>query len=212
MTALVIIGTGGHGREALDIVEAINARSPTFEFLGFIDDRRDNESLVTARGARILGPLETLRGIDARYVIGIGSGDIRRRLDRELTEWGREPAVLVHPAATIGGAVTLGAGSIVAAGARITTNVMFGRHAHLNVNASVSHDCRVGDYATISPGATVCGNVTLGEGTMVGAGSTIIQNRIVGAWVTIGAGAGVVRDLADGVTATGVPARPIRRD
>ena len=87
MTALVIIGTGGHGREALDIVEAINARSPTFEFLGFIDDRRDNESLVTARGARILGPLETLRGIDARYVIGIGSGDIRRRLDRR----GRRP-------------------------------------------------------------------------------------------------------------------------
>ena len=102
MTALVIIGTGGHGREALDIVEAINARSPTFEFLGFIDDRRDNESLVTARGARILGPLDTLRGIDTRYVIGIGSGDIRCRLDRELTDWGYDAEVLVHPAATIG--------------------------------------------------------------------------------------------------------------
>ena len=208
MTALVIIGSGGHGREALDIIEAINARSPTFEFLGFIDDRRDNESLVTARGARILGPLDTLRGIAAHYVIGIGSGDIRRRLDRELTEWGYEAAVLVHPAATIGAAVTLGAGSVVAAGARITTNVMFGRHAHLNVNASVSHDCRIGDYVTVSPGVTVCGNVTIGEGTLMGAGSTVIQNRTIGTWVTVGAGAAVVSDLADRVTAVGVPARP----
>ena len=49
MTPLVIVGTGGHGRETLDIVEAINARSATFEFLGFIDERDDNEPLVSAR-------------------------------------------------------------------------------------------------------------------------------------------------------------------
>lgn len=52
MTPLVIVGTGGHGREALDIVEAINARSSTFEFLGFIDDRCDNEALVAASTLR----------------------------------------------------------------------------------------------------------------------------------------------------------------
>jgi acetyltransferase-like isoleucine patch superfamily enzyme len=76
------------------------------------------------------------------------------------------------------------------------------------VNASVSHDCRIGDYVTVSPGVTVCGNVTIGEGTMMGAASTVIQNRTIGAWVTVGAGAAVVSDLADGVTAVGVPARP----
>ena len=210
MTPLVIIGTGGHGRETLDIVEAINAQSATFEFLGFIDEHRDNESLVAARGTHIVGPLESLRDHDrtTRYVIGIGAGKLRRRIDRQLTDWGFEAAVLVHPDATIGAVVTLGAGTVVAAGARITTNVTLGRHAHVNVNASVSHDCRIADYVTISPGVTVSGIVSIGEGTLMGAGSTVIQSLSIGAWVTVGAGAVVVTESADGVTAVGVPARP----
>lgn len=207
MTPLVIVGAGGHGRETHDIVDAINALSPTFEFLGFVDDRTDNESLVAARGAHIIGPLDALRDVDACYVLGIGSGDMRRRIDRQLTDWGRVPAVLVHPAATVGAVVSLGPGVVVAAGARVTTNVSLGRHAHVNVNASVSHDCRLSDYVTVSPGVTISGNVTIGEGAMLGAGSTVIQGRTIGAWATVGAGAVVVRDVADCVTAVGVPAR-----
>jgi sugar O-acyltransferase (sialic acid O-acetyltransferase NeuD family) len=210
VTPLVIIGTGGHGRETHDIIEAINAQSATFEFAGFIDERRDNESLVVARGAHIIGPLESLREREKhiRYVIGIGNGEIRRRIDQQLTEWGFEAAVLVHPDATVGAVVEFGAGVVVAAGARITTNVTLGRHAHVNVNASVSHDCRIADYVTISPGVTVSGTVTLGEGTLVGAGATVIQGLSIGAWATVGAGAVVITDLADAVTAVGVPARP----
>jgi sugar O-acyltransferase (sialic acid O-acetyltransferase NeuD family) len=221
VTPLVIIGTGGHARETHDIVDAINARAATFDFLGFVDgptddeppsDRtwHDNEPLVSARGARILGALATLRDLDARYVIGIGDAAVRRRIDRQLTEWGREAAVLVHPDATIGAVVSLAPGVVVAAGSRITTNVVLGRHAQVNVNSSISHDCRLGDYVTVSPGVTVSGTVTIGEGTMMGAGSTVIQNLSIGAWATVGAGAVVVRDVADRVTAVGVPARPRR--
>jgi sugar O-acyltransferase (sialic acid O-acetyltransferase NeuD family) len=210
VTPLVIIGTGGHGRETLDIVNAINARSATFDFVGFIDDRTHNEALVAARGARIIGPLSALRDLDARYVIGIGSAEVRHRIDRQLTEWRREAAVLVHPDATVGSCVSLGPGVVIAAGARLTTNIRLGRHAHVNVNASVSHDCRLADYVTISPGVTVSGNVTIGEGTLMGAGSTVIQNRVIGPWATVGAGAVVVRDLPGHVTAIGVPARPRR--
>ena len=96
MTPLVIVGTGGHGRETLDIVEAINAQSSTFEFVGFIDERLDNEPLVAARGARVVGSLATLREHDrnTRYVIGIGNGEIRRKIDQQLTEWGLEAATL----------------------------------------------------------------------------------------------------------------------
>jgi sugar O-acyltransferase (sialic acid O-acetyltransferase NeuD family) len=211
MTPLVIIGTGGHGRETHDIVEAINARQKTFDFLGFIDERADNEPLVTARSARIIGTLESLRGLDAHYVIGIGAGDVRRRVDQQLLGWGRDAAaVLVHPDATIGAEVTLAPGVVVAAGARLTTNVVLGRHSQVNVNASISHDCRLGDYVTVSPGVTISGTVTIGDGTLMGAGSTVIQNLTIGAWATIAAGAVVVRDVGDGVTAIGVPARARR--
>ena len=197
MTPLVIIGTGGHGREAMDIVEAINARQPTFDVLGFVDDRDDNDSLVQARGSRIIGRIEDLRTVGAAYVIGIGSGEVRKRIDEQLTQWGLEPATLVHPAATIGSMVVLGASS----------DITLGRHAHVNVRASISHDCRLSDYVTVSPGVTVSGAVVVGEGALLGAACAVLQGRTIGSWSTVGAGAVVVDDVAPGVTAVGVPAR-----
>ncbi len=38
LTPLVIVGAGGHGRETLDVVEAINEQNHVWHFLGFIDD------------------------------------------------------------------------------------------------------------------------------------------------------------------------------
>ena len=38
LTPLVIVGAGGHGRETLDIVEAINEQTHVWHFLGFVDD------------------------------------------------------------------------------------------------------------------------------------------------------------------------------
>jgi sugar O-acyltransferase (sialic acid O-acetyltransferase NeuD family) len=207
-TPLVIVGTGGHGREAHDIVEAMNAERPVWDFLGFLDDAVANHDLVRARGAEVLGPVALLADLPAHYVIGIGSGAVRRAVDRQATEWGREAAVLVHPTVSQGRCVDLAPGVVLAAGARVTTNVVLGRHAQVNVNATVSHDCVVGDYVTVSPGTTVCGTVALGEGVLLGAGSTVIQGLSIGPWATVGAGAVVVRSLPGGVTAVGVPARP----
>jgi hypothetical protein len=32
-----------------------------------------------------------------------------------------------------------------------------GRHAVLNTNCSVDHDCQIGDFASVSPGAALAG-------------------------------------------------------
>jgi len=51
--------------------------------------------------------------------------------------------------------------------------------------------------------------VTIGNGTWIGIGSSVIQGITIGSGVTIGAGAAVVDDIADGLVAVGVPARPM---
>ena len=205
----MIVGAGGHGREVLDVVEAMNQRESAFEVLGFLDDTSDGGDVLARRGVGVVGTVADLASTRADYLVAIGSPEVRRRVDSIATQWGLRAAIVVHPSATIGSDIVLGPGAVVTAGVRLTTNVRLGRHVHLNVNATVSHDCRIDDYVTLNPGARACGNVTLREGVTLGAGATVIPGRTVGAWTVVGAGAVVVHDLPARVTAVGVPARPL---
>jgi sugar O-acyltransferase (sialic acid O-acetyltransferase NeuD family) len=214
VSRVAIVGAGGHGREVLDVVEAINEMTPTHEVIGFVADHADRE-LLARRGAAHLGTVDDLVAgrIDAvdgdvALVLAVGEPPTRRDLERRLEPLGRPwVAALVHPLASIGSDVELGVGTVVAAGARITTNVRVGRHVQVNVNAVISHDCRVGDHATLSPGALVNGTVTIGEDVLLGTGAVVIPGHTVGDGAVVGAGAVVVTDVPAGVTATGVPAR-----
>jgi sugar O-acyltransferase (sialic acid O-acetyltransferase NeuD family) len=205
---LVIVGAGGHGRETLDVVEAINAVEPRWEVLGFAADDADAD-LLARRGVPLLGPPSVLADLDAAYVIGVGDGAARRRLDDRLTGWGRHPAVLVHPLASTGSDVRLGPGVVLAAGARVTTNVTLGRHTQLNVAAVVSHDAVVGDHVTLSPGVLVNGNARIDDGAFLGTAAVVLPGRVVGAGAIVGAGAVVIDDVAPAATVVGVPARAV---
>jgi sugar O-acyltransferase (sialic acid O-acetyltransferase NeuD family) len=144
------------------------------------------------------------------FVIGIGAGDVRRSIDAKLTEAGLTPAVLVHPMATVGADNRIGEGCILAAGARVTTNITLGRHTHIHVNATVGHDSTLGDFVSVFPGATVSGSATLGDGVTIGTGANVLPGRTVGAGASVGAGAVVTTDVEPGTTVAGVPAKPTR--
>jgi sugar O-acyltransferase (sialic acid O-acetyltransferase NeuD family) len=207
---VVVVGAGGFGREVLDVIEASNVDEPCFCFLGFIDDIEPNQELLDRRRARWLGTVEEMDSIDSVYVLGIGNPQVRRVVDARL--WGRaKPCpVLWHPKSSCGSDVDLGHGSVVTAGARLTTNIRAGRHVHVHVNATIGHDCVIGDHVTISPGATVSGNVVLEDEVMLGTGANVIQGVRIGRGAIIGAGAVVVSDVPDGATVTGVPGRLIK--
>ncbi|MGY1752150.1 acetyltransferase [Blastococcus sp. SYSU D01042] len=216
-TPLVIIGAGGFGREVHDVVEAINdsvtaADRTEYAFLGFLDDGEPEPDLLRQRGAPHLGPTEALVGMrsDVQYVIGIGNGGTRRRIDAWASGRGRSAATLIHPRAVVGKrAVSFGAGTVVCANAVVTTNVRVGRHVHLNLGVTVGHDAQLGDYVTLNPNSSISGEVLLEDEVTMGTGASVIQGRRIGARATIGAGAAVVRDIDPDVVAVGVPARPL---
>src|SRR4051812_40747163 len=95
MRPLVIIGAGGHAREIVDIVEAVNALRPTFDLLGLLVDGLVAEDRLARRALRILGPTSALSEQDADYIIGIGDPTARRRFDEVASAAGKLAATLV---------------------------------------------------------------------------------------------------------------------
>ncbi len=211
---LVIIGAGGFGREVLDVVEAINsghaaAGTQPYEVLGFLDDGQPDLATLAPYGVAHLGPAAALDRMDpdVGYIIGIGSPQVRRKLDEQFGRQ-RECPVLVHPTVTYGRAVTFGPGTVVCAGVRLTNNIAVGRHVHLNLNTTVGHDAHLGSYVTVSPLVAISGYVELEDEVMIGTGVTLNPGVRIGAGAVIGSGAAALRDVQPGVTAVGVPAKP----
>jgi sugar O-acyltransferase (sialic acid O-acetyltransferase NeuD family) len=208
---LVVVGAGGHGRETLDVAERAG-----FEVIGVVSADQPEDTLLARRGSRWLGGIDALITLGGRggadfgsvsYVLGIGDPAIRQRLDGELASASIPAATLVHPWANLGADVYLDDGVILAAGSHVTTNVVLGRHTHLNIGAIVSHDCRIGNWVSLSPGVAVNGNVTIGDGVFLGTGSVVTPGCTIGEGAVIGAGAVVTGDVPAGVTAVGTPAR-----
>jgi sugar O-acyltransferase (sialic acid O-acetyltransferase NeuD family) len=207
LTPLVIIGAGGFGREVLNLVKDINAAAPTFDFLGFLDDGDVPVNLLRRLEAPLLGRSSILADLAASYVIAIGKAEPRRRIDALASSWDRTAAILRHPSATIGDDVQVGEGVVIAAGVRLTTHIVLGRHAHLNLNCTVGHDVIVEDYATLFAGVHLGGGCAIEEGATLGTGCVILPNVRVGCGAVVGAGAVVVRDVAPDTTVVGAVAR-----
>lgn len=210
-TPLVIIGAGGFGREVLDLVTDINASAPTFDFLGFLDDGEVQVQLLQRVGARLLGHSSLLADLAASFVIAIGTGEPRRRIDALARSWDRAAVTLIHPSATIGSDVQIGEGVVIAAGVRLTTHIVVGRHTVLNLNCTVGHDVILEDYVTMYAGVHLGGGCLVEEGATLSTGCVLLPNVRVGRGAVVGAGAVVVRDVAPDITVVGPVARPTLR-
>lgn len=212
LTRVVVVGASGFGREALDVLEAMIAAAAAIDILGVLDDGPSHANLtrLAERDTAYLGTLEQwLAEGDrtARYVLGIGSPTVRRRIVTRLDTEGLRPLTAVHPSATFGARTELQEGVVVCAGAAISGNVRLGRHVHVNPHATIGHDAVLHDYVSINPAATISGEVEIGEETLVGAAATVLQNLTVGERTVVGAGAVVTRDVPSDVVVTGIPGR-----
>lgn len=209
MKPIVIYGAGGVGRGAQQFVADINCRQPTWDLIGFVDDRKEIHG-NTIREAAVLGGFEWLaeRKKQTHVVVAIGDPKVRRQIVADLSDISTiSLASLIHPDAWVAEAVAVRLGSIIYPGCIIDVGAEIGRSVILNMNAVVGHDAKIKDFATVAPGANIGGNVQLGTGCDIGMGAAIIQETVVGDSAVIGAGAAVIEDIPEGVTAVGVPTR-----
>lgn len=198
MNDIYIYGASGHGKVVLDIALHLN-----LAIAGFVDR---NPLLSTFEGYKVIRSVPS----KANYIIAIGDNYIRQKI-AETNSNDLLPA-LIHKYSIIGLNVTLGQGTMVAAGAIINPSVRIKSNCIINTASVIEHDCILEDFVHISPHATLSGNVFVGEGTHIGAGAVVIPGIRIGKWCTIGAGTVLIKDVPDFATVVGNPGRVIRID
>lgn len=205
---VVILGAGGHAREVLDLLEAVDADGRSLEVLGYLVDPEYLAAGAEVNGLPVLGGLDWLaaHAAEVRVACGIGYPHVRHRMVRRAEAHGARFLSLVHPRSSLTRWVELGTGVIVAAGCVVTNRVRLGDHVHLNVGSTISHDCVCEPFSGTAPGVHVAGGVVLGEGAYLGIGASVLPGVRVGRWSIAGAGAAVTRDIPANHVAVGVPA------
>ena len=198
---LVIVGAGGHGKVVAD-----NALRNGYTDIYFADDYRTEDCM----GFPVLGGMSELAAFDdgrTDFIIGIGSNAVRESIAQQhRVNW----VSLIHPSAQIASHVSIGAGTVVMAGAVINACANVGKHCIINSGAIVEHDNHSADYVHISPRAALGGTVTIGPRTHVGIGAVVKNNIDICKDCIIGAGAVVVNNTTIAGTYIGVPAKKIR--
>ena len=147
----------------------------------------------------------------AAVIIAIASPAPRRRIDVQVRALGLSATQLIHPWASVGASVVMDEGVIIGAGSRLSTSIVVGRHAHINVNCSIGHDTVLEPFVTVFPGVHVSGKCVVEEGAILGTGCVLLPGVRVGRDAEVGAGAVVVRDIAAGTIVVTPAGRPTLR-
>lgn len=197
---LIIVGAGGHARVVLS---ALDTRSVQ----GLLDPAFAPGSSID--GAIVLGGEEAL--LDRSGPMHVAVGNNQRRSDVVERLGHKVWRTIVSTVATTPFGLLIGEGTFVGHRAVIQPGAQIGRHVIINTGAIVEHDCVVEDFVHIGPGAVLCGGVSVGQAALIGASAVIAPGVTIGKGATVGAGAVVLRDVVEGATVVGNPARPLER-
>ncbi len=196
MKEITIIGGGGHCFALVALILAENEYAPLVildknpsekEILGVPVQRRTKNALITSLAA-----------------IAIGNNIVRKKIAESIAV---SFPTFIHSSATVYPSSAIGKGVQILPNAVVDAAVTIGDFTIINNNATVSHNTIIGNFCHIAINAAISGGCTIGEGTLVGAGSVILPEITIGKWATIGAGAVVTKNVPDGATVVGNPAK-----
>lgn len=203
---MLIVGTGGHAIDLLSDGSLLSARQDIY----FFDSVNDFPDGMFLGAYTVINDLSLLTKLDEKpheYVLALGGTQIRRKLSALMELAGLVPCAFISRYALKAESATIGDAVNIMPFSSVFGNSFIGKGTLVNSYASVHHDTVIGEFSEISPGARILGRTTIGSSVMIGANAVILPGVSIGDNAIIGAGAVVTKDIPEGCTAVGVPAK-----
>ena len=174
MKNIAVIGSGGLGREVLGIIQSINRKENSWNFIGFYDDNLSNDFI---NGFPILGQIDELNQIneELNVVIAIGNPKIKKLIKNKIVNSQIKFPTLIHPSVEIYSEenVVLGKGVVIAANSVLTVNIEISDFVYINTAVVIAHDTKIGKYSMIMPTVSISAGGEIGEKVYIGNGTKI---------------------------------------
>ncbi|MFY0628326.1 MAG: acetyltransferase [Reichenbachiella sp.] len=203
---VIIFGTGGLGRAALEIFE-----SNGNVVYGFLDDKKDLHNTeiddVVVLGATNDDGFLKLIGKKCEAFIATDDNKEKKTLVKLLVDRRKMmPVNGIHESVSISRSTEIGHGNFINSGVTVGAGVKIGNHCILHSGSTVDHNVELADFVQIGAGATISANVEIGESAFIGSGVTVVPGIKIGKNARVGAGSVVIGDVPSGKTMFGNPA------
>lgn len=177
MKDIIIIGSGGVGRETAWIIEQINEKNSQYNIIGFIDDDESKWN-TEINGYKVIGGIEYLKSINYKgeVIIALANYKIKKSIIDKLKDLDITYATIIHPDNRLHNTVKVGQGTIIYGDVSISPNVCIGNHNIISSKSLMGHDCILEDYISTFWNVIIAGNNVIAEGTLIEASVSIIQN------------------------------------
>lgn len=213
MKDIAIYGAGGLGREIALLIRQINDVKPTWNLVGFYDEKPFSG---LRNGLPYRGSLPELNAISSELnlIIGIGNCQVKKKVFERISNAFIRYPVLLHPTVMLQPYqnIEIGEGSVIGQNCVITTDIKIGKHVLLSPACNVAHDSEIADFSSLMYAVNIAGNVKLEPATFLGTNATVLQGLSIGINSIIGAGAVVTKTIPANCTAVGVPAKTLQKN
>lgn len=208
---LIIIGAGAFGHEIASYAEEIFHKLKDYKTkIMFIDDwegaKSENPEWL------LLDSSEWFQGHkDDTYIIGLGDPKKRQVIAERYHEHEFNWATLVHPTAHVSDYAVIEPGCIVGPFATVSYRAVVSEHVVLNSYTAVGHHVQIGPYSVLSPKTLLAGKSVLEGANFIGSGSVVTPGRRIAYGARVSAGSVVYRNVKEGFTVLGNPAKVISK-
>jgi sugar O-acyltransferase (sialic acid O-acetyltransferase NeuD family) len=209
MDGILVIGTGGHARFVVSILQDLK-----LPIRGLITSEHTYDSRENILGLSIIGVENDLNDFYAHgsrnLSLAVGNNNSRKILYEKWHKFGYSFSVIIHPSAVIATSASIESGCIIGPNVVIGANVTVGKNCIINSSAVIEHETLIGSHCHVAPGAVVCGRVVIGDEVMLGANSTVIDKLIIPSKTILGAGSTLLHSpIEKGGILVGSPAKQI---
>jgi sugar O-acyltransferase (sialic acid O-acetyltransferase NeuD family) len=204
MKDLLILGTGVHALEMIEIVERVNCAAPTWNLLGLITDQ---EKLV----GQVLNQVPVV-GLPGDWDRFPSASLIPSWADlKAMGDFPIERCVsLIDPSTFVSRTASIGRGCVFYPNGYIGLNAKIDDLVFSLAGSVVNHDDVIGARVAITSGVRLAGSVTVEHDCYLGQACTVRQLLTIGHHSLIGTGAVVVKNVEPYSVMAGNPARKLR--